>query len=64
MLKYADEHMDFGRWDGCPVAGIFRSLPYQDCGKKYHQTYQMVNVHLIHLRHNLNKRSRAFPVCN
>ena len=31
MLEYADKQMDFGRWDECPVVGIFRSLPYQDC---------------------------------
>ena len=23
MLKYADEQMDFGRWHGCPVVGMF-----------------------------------------
>ena len=33
MLKYADEQMDLGRLDGCPVVGIFRSLPNQDCGR-------------------------------
>ena len=32
--------------------------------QKYHQQCKMMNVHLIHLRHYLNKRSRAFPVCN
>ena len=59
MLKYADEQMDFGRGDGCPVAGIVRSLPYQDCGRNITK-----NVHLIHFQHYLNRRSRAFPVCN
>ena len=33
MLKYADEQMDFGRRYGCPVVGIVRSLPYQECGR-------------------------------
>jgi len=33
MLKYSEEQMDCGHWDGCPVAGIFPSLPYQDCGR-------------------------------
>ena len=23
MLEYADEQMDFGRWDKCPVVVIF-----------------------------------------
>ena len=23
MLKYAEEQMNFGRWDGCPVVVIF-----------------------------------------
>jgi len=33
MLKYTDEQMDFGHWDRCLAVGIFRSLPYQDCGR-------------------------------
>jgi len=33
MLKYAEEQMDFRRWNGCPVVVIVRSLPYQDCGR-------------------------------
>ena len=33
MVKYAEEQMDFGHRDGCPVVGIFQSLPYQDCGR-------------------------------
>ena len=33
MLKYADEQMDFGHWDGRPVVGIVQFLPYQDCGR-------------------------------
>jgi len=32
-LKYAAEQMDFERLDRCPVVGICRSLPYQDCGR-------------------------------
>ena len=32
--------------------------------EKYHQQCKMMNVHLIHLRHYLYERSRAFPVCN
>ena len=23
MVLYVDEQMDFGRWDGCPVVGMF-----------------------------------------
>ena len=48
MLKYADEQMD-----------IFRSSRLWE---KYHQQCKMMNVHIIHLRHYLNKRRRAFPV--
>ena len=33
MVQYAYEQMDFGRWDECPVFGIFWSLPYQDYGR-------------------------------
>jgi len=60
-LKYADEQMDFGRRDGCPVVGIFRSLPYQDCGRNITKKCTMMNVHLIHLQHYLNKLPH---VCN
>ena len=59
MLKYADEQMDFRPWDWCPVVGIFQWL-----WGKYHQQCKMMNMHLIHLRHYLNTRSMAFPVCN
>ena len=31
MVKYAEEQMDFGHRDGCPVVGIFQALPYLGC---------------------------------
>ena len=57
MLKYADEQMDCRRWDGCPVVDIFDI-------KIVRKISPNMYMHLIHLRHCLNKRSRAFPVCN
>ena len=63
MVLYVDEQMDFGRWDGCPVVGIFIST-ISRLWEKYHQQCKMMNMYLIHLRHYLNKRSRASPVYN
>jgi len=33
MLKYAEEQMDFWRWNGCAVVVILRSLPDQYRGR-------------------------------
>ena len=49
MFKYADEQMDFGRWDGCPVGGIFISTISRSW-EKYHKQC-MMNMYLIHLWH-------------
>ena len=64
MLKYVGVQVDFQA--GVPLRQVsqsyqLRSLPYQDCERNI--STQM-NANLIHLRHYLNKRSRAFPVCN
>ena len=61
MLKYADVQRDLlkpvCRWDRCPIAGIVRSLPNQDCGRNISKHVRWWVWIWSTLGHYLNKRS-------
>jgi len=53
MLKYADEQMDFGLWDGVR-SWHFSIFTISRLWEKHDQQCKMMNVDLILLRHYLN----------